>query len=494
VKREKKGSSLLLEAARHGRAASDFSLDGAIGGAALGKRDSNSLNTVLWSMFSSLRLTIFLLILLAATSVLGTVILQKGTPQQILAEYGPNLARIFDFFGLFDMYHSWWFLAILALLVLNLIFCSLNRLPSVWRQVFHPRVELNPRGIESQPFAEAFRTTREWKDLLGGVEGGIRRFLGQPIPTEQTEGLLLYFEKGRYGRLGVYVTHLSVIVILIGGMIGSVAGFSGMLQIVEGETADSVLLRKNGRYVKVPLGYGIRCDSFEISYYDLPGPQQFVSEYMSHLSVLENGEEVRRETIRMNHPLKHRGLKFYQSSYGNEVEVGLQVRSKEGQASYEFRIGEGDRGRVPETDLAFQFLGYSPQVLDFGEGIQLALLGGDRAPRRIWLFKDKPDFDSKRGGDFIFSLTDILVKDFTVLQVTRDPGVVIVWVGCTLLIIGLIMAFFVAHQRLWVHLEREKGGTVRILIGGNTNRNRVYFERRFLDIVKELKKLGLKTI
>lgn len=448
----------------------------------------------MWRTFSSLRLTIFLLILLAATSVLGTIILQNGTPQEYLAEYGPDLARILDFFGLFDMYHSWWFLAILALLVLNLIFCSLNRLPSVWRQIFHSRVDLSSSSIQAQPYAKVFRTDVEEEGLGGEIEREIQRFFGKPLQIQESHRSVLYFEKGKYGRLGVYITHLSVIVILIGGMIGSVLGFKGVLRIVEGETVDRILLRKNGRFIEYPLSYQVRCDEFDISYYDTEGPERFVSEYTSRLSILEDGREVRRVNVRVNHPLTYRGLKFYQSSYGDETEVGLQVRGREGDASYAFRVREGERLSMPGSDVFFQLLGYFPKVHTFGEGVQLALFSKGQAPQRIWLFMRMPDHDEKRGGNFIFTLTDIVKKDFTVLQVTKDPGVFVVWVGCALLVIGLIVAFFISRRRLWVQISREQGKPATILLGGNTNRNRMNFERDFSEIVRRFERLGLKTI
>jgi cytochrome c biogenesis protein len=459
----------------------------------LGKEDSNSSGAIVWNIFSSLRLTIFLLILLAATSVLGTLILQNGTPQQVLAAYGPELARILDFFGLFDMYHSWWFLAILALLVINLIFCSLNRLPSLWRQIFRSRIDLSSSGIQAQPYTKTFQISAEGKGLEEEIETGIHRFFGKPRRVEGSQRLLFYFERGRYGRLGVYVAHLSVIVILMGAMIGSVFGFNGFLKITEGETLDTIWLRKDGRFVDYPLGYRVRCDDFEISYYDTPGPERFVSEYTSSLSILEEGQDVYRVKVRVNHPLTHQGLRFYQSSYGNEAEIGLLVRRRRGDASFQFRVREGERVDIPDSDTAFQLLGYFPEVHSFGEGVQLALFSDSQTPQRIWLFKKIPDYDEEREGHFIFTLTDIVMRDYTVLQVTKDPGVSVVWIGSGLLIVGLMMAFFIPHRKLWVHVSRGKGKSVKVILGGNTNRNRVNFEKGFSEIIDYAEQLGLKA-
>ena len=91
----------------------------------------------LYEFFRSLKLTISLLILLALLSIVGTVITQNASSSDYIQRYGIALYEILNFFNLFDMYHSWWFSAILLLLVINLIACSLHRLPGVWGQIFH---------------------------------------------------------------------------------------------------------------------------------------------------------------------------------------------------------------------------------------------------------------------------------------------------------------------------------------------------------------------
>jgi cytochrome c biogenesis protein len=456
-------------------------------------REQHPFNDVVWNIFSSLKLTIFLLIFLAATSVVGTIVLQNGTPQQYLAEYGPRLSRVLAFFGLFDMYHSWWFTAVLALLVINVVFCSLKRLPSVWRQIFRSNVDLSPSRIEAQPFKATFRGTEETDSSEAPIEREVPGFFGKPRRIERSDGLLLYFEKGRYGRLGVYIAHFSLIIILGGGLIGSLFGFKGLVTIKEGQTVDTILLRQNGGAVPHRLDYQVRCDDFDIAYYDTPGPQKFVSEYTSTLSILEDGETVRQERVRVNHPMIHRGIRFYQTSYGNEAEIVLRVTGREGGTPEKLRLTRGMRVKVPETDLAVQLLRYHPEVHTFGEGVQLLLFPKDQPPRRIWLFKDIPEYDEKRGGRFVLTLQDIILTEFTVLQVAREPGVWVVWIGSALLIIGTFMAFFVAHCRLWVHIsgEGEKHGTV--VVGGNAHRNKVSFEREFGELTRRLENLGLEA-
>ena len=87
--------------------------------------------SILYDLFRSLKLTISLLILLAILSIIGTLITQNATRQEYIQRYGIGLYEVLNFFNLFDMYHSWWFSAILLLLVINLITCSVHRLPGI---------------------------------------------------------------------------------------------------------------------------------------------------------------------------------------------------------------------------------------------------------------------------------------------------------------------------------------------------------------------------
>src|SRR5690242_16775662 len=100
----------------------------------------------LWDFFCSLKLSIFLLIGLALTSIIGTVI-QQGPQREYLATLSETKIRIYSALGFFDMYHSWWFILLLYLLTVNLICCSIKRLPRVWKIVFEPVLVLDS-GLE----------------------------------------------------------------------------------------------------------------------------------------------------------------------------------------------------------------------------------------------------------------------------------------------------------------------------------------------------------
>ncbi len=442
---------------------------------------------VLFAFFRSVKLTIFLLILLAIVSIIGTVIKQNAPTEEYIRRYGIQLYNLLDFFNLFDMYHSWWFSAILLLLVINLIACSLHRLPGVLRQVYRdPESKaLEDTMLKTLPYVERIRPFQTAEIRASEIETLLQEKFKRPKRFEGPSSINLYAEKGRFSRLGVYLTHLSILVILVGGMIGSLFGFRGFVNILEGETVDHVFLRMKDGEVMRPIGFSLRCDDFRVTFYDLDRPEKMAKDYMSDLTVLENGQEILKRTIEVNHPFHYRGLTFYQSSYGavHDLTIGIQWKDR---AEKRFLKGlEGETLLIPDSQIQLRILRYVPQVHNFGEGIQIALFEPDRPPRTLWLLKNFPKMNQPGENSFTLTFEEVSTREYTGLQVTKDPGVWVVWVGCGLMIIGLIVCFFFSHQRIWVRIPVGKGG--EIVFAGSTNKNKVGFEKRFGEMVEEVR-------
>ncbi len=453
--------------------------------------------TLLYDFFRSVKLTIFLLILLAIVSIIGTLISQNATPADYMQRYGAGLYEVLDFFGLFDMYHAGWFTAILICLVINLITCSLQRFPGVWNQVFR---ESDPKSLEDSmlktlPYVEKVKGRDLGKPLSEeDIEGVIKNWFRRLRRVETESSITVSAEKGRFSRFGVHITHLSLLIILIGGSIGSVYGFRGFVNILEGETIDQVYAREKRVDVPRPIGFSVRCDEFDITYYNVPGKEKYVKEYSSKLSVLENGKQVLQRTIQVNHPLHYKGLAFYQSSYGSLNEITLGVEWK-GHKEQTLVTGlEGDTIPIPNANAMVRILKYSPQVHNFGEGVQVLLMRPNQQPRPYWLLRKGsfPKFEEEKGDDFALTFEGISSKEYTGLQVTRDPGVWIVWLGSGLMIFGLIVSFFFSYQRVWVRIPKEdlKASPREIVFAGSANRNRIGFEKTFHQIIDRVRSGG----
>ena len=442
---------------------------------------------ILLNLFRSLKLTITLLILLAILSIIGTIITQNATSAEYIQRYGVNLYNILNFFNLFDMYRSLWFRAILILLVINLIACSVRRIPGILNQVFHgPEAkELEDSMVRALPYVEKLRTSVPSK-REEDIQSYIKKWLRSPDRIETESSVTLYAEKGRFSRLGVPITHLSILIILIGGLLGSLYGFRGFVNILEGETVDQFFLRVKDEEIAKPLGFKVRCDDFSLTYYDLPGrKEKHVKEYTSILTILENGNEVLKQTIQVNHPLRYKGLAFYQSSYGAIHDISLGVQRKDKREKMVLKLTEGGTAPLPNSNTLIRILRYAPQVHNFGEGVQVVLFKPNQEPRPFWLLKNFPQLDQQRGDEFFLTFEGFTEKEYTGLQVTRDPGVWIVWVGSGLLILGLIISFFFSHQRVWAKLPKSSEG--EIILAGSTNKNRVAFEKTFGQWVEEMR-------
>jgi cytochrome c biogenesis protein len=253
---------------------------------------------------------------------------------------------------------------------------------------------------------------------------------------------------------------------------------------------DQIFLRIKDEEIPKPIGFSVRCDDFNITYYDLQRPEKHVKEYTSILTILENGKEVLTKSIQVNHPLHYKGLAFYQSNYGtiHNVTLGIQWRNKKEKAT--LKGPEGVTVPVPNSNNLIRVLQYAPQVHNFGEGVQVVLFKPNQEPRPFWLLKAFPKFDEQRQDEFILTFEGDSPREYTGLQVTRDPGVWVVWIGCGLMIFGLIVSFFFSHQRVWVKIPKVPGG--EIVLAGSTNKNRIGFEKAFGQMVEGVRSLGRK--
>ena len=110
----------------------------------------------LWSVFSSMKLTFALLIILAITSIFGTLIPQQQEAMRFAQGLSPGLLRFFELLGLFDLYHSIWFRAIIGLLALNLVICSVNRLPTTLKLFHAPSRPDRSKSFENLPPERSF--------------------------------------------------------------------------------------------------------------------------------------------------------------------------------------------------------------------------------------------------------------------------------------------------------------------------------------------------
>lgn len=440
----------------------------------------------LWTFFCSLKLTLFTLIMLAMTSIIGTVIQQNRAAEEYVQEYGERLYSIFKTLQFVDMYHSWWFVGLLILFCLNLIACSIKRLPKLWKTVRQPPLVADESLFKSLASVAKIDSEKGARETALRLSALLTRRFSRPVVTEAGGNIYLFAQKAPWARFGAYVTHLSILTIFVGAIIGNVWGFKGYVNIVEGGQINKVWPR--GGEEPIELGFSVRCDDFNVIHYDgTTRPKEFAS----ILDVVDGGKEVISDRkIIVNDPLSYNGITFYQSSYGPAGSASLKMRvtPKEGEP-FEIGAEEGEHVPLPGGG-SFAVTGYAPSYKGLGPAVQMHVnTPGGRHGNPFVVFQNHPDFDDRRGGDFAFALLEYQQRQYTGLQVKKDPGVWVVWLGCLLMVLGTMVAFMISHRRIWVAIE-PAGDSCIVRIGGSAHRNQaafaLYFETLEQDLADDL--------
>ena len=448
----------------------------------------------IWKLFTTVKLAVVLIFLIAMTSVIGTVVEQDAEPEKNIkfftGVFGDTLApaayKVSQAAGFFDMYHSWWFLTLLLLFSANLTICSIDRLPKIHRAVSEPQKPLPPDAFGRHSIKKDFLTEGTFDDVKARTEKLVGK-LGFKCADHVEDGSVQFYgQKGRYSRYAVYVVHFSIIVTLLGAVIGAFFGFNGVISIQEGKTADAAWTRQG---VEHPLGFSIRCEDFSVQFY---GDSDMPKEYMSWLTVMDDGKEViKNRSIEVNGPLKYKGYTFYQSSYGPVPDAqGLlffRITPKGAQQSEIVKIRLRESFKIPGTGFVGKTRYFSPALAFGKDGEPFTYTEMMNNPAVFveyeenglkkyagWVAKRHPQTWTLPEGHTV-EFMDNWGYQATGLQVRKDPGVGVVYLGCILMTIGPYAAFFTSHRKLWVMVQSEKG-KVRVSIAASASKHKVSFE------------------
>ncbi len=302
----------------------------------------------LHELFSSMRFAISLLTVLAIASVIGTVLKQNEPYPNYVIEFGQFWFGVFKPLGLFDVYHAWWFIAILFFLVLSTSLCLFRHTPLMLREMKSYREKATEESLGH--FAHHVRGhTEKPTELLASMQqylSGVGYRFKQK--THDNGDTLLAGKSGSVNRLGYVLTHIGIVVICIGGLIdGNLPlqiqqlfghkhpetrdipqsevpaisrlspanlSFRGDITIPEGATADVIFINAGEGYYVQDLPFSIHLKKFHIEHYPTGQPKMFASDVV--VTDPKTGESV-SQTITVNHPLIFRGVAIYQASFGD---------------------------------------------------------------------------------------------------------------------------------------------------------------------------------
>ena len=223
--------------------------------------------------------------------------------------------------------------------------------------------------------------------------------------------------------------------------------------------------------------------------------------FRSDLTFLKDGRIQKQGALLVNHPLTFGGLRFYQSSYG--VIPGGRVSlswTKGSQKSEGREVSAGDRFDLPGAAAQVEVLRVEGDLMKMGPAVKLSIVSAGREVQ-FWVFANIEKIKEANPGvlaqmpvmnpglfsPYLFSLDKTTGERFyTVLQAVRDPGTPLVAAGAALLIVGLMVAFFFSHRRLWIRVEPRKGKS-RIAVAGTCNRDDVGLEGELQRLMTEIR-------
>jgi len=354
--------------------------------------------TNVWKFFSSVKLAIWLLAIIAVVSLIGTFIAQNEEPAFYITRYGQYGYSALLKTGLTNLYGSWWFILLLISLSLNLTVCLLNRLSL----------------------------------------------------------------KGR--QLGTLICHISILVILLGALIGMLFGQKGYVKINKAQEAGAFETDRG----QVNLGFSVRLDDFIYNENIDPkekllvyphtqeGPDLKTSSSFGVGVLAEIPTEIGSEREIANTGYKVRILRYMpdfvmdtstkevsnRSAKANNPAIEVELKGKDGALQEKFwvfaRYPDMHQSKTDKFNFIYNWVGRRPK--DFISKVTVIKNGRKMISRDI-----RVNFPLKFEGYAFFQASyDTEGLNWTGLKVVNDPGVGIVYLGFILFILGLSIRFYIS--------------------------------------------------
>ena len=388
----------------------------------------------LLDLFSSVRLTLGVLLLLAVAAVGGTL-----WPVEQVLEQGAPVQR-------YDLYYqAWWFRALLGVLAINLGVCT-------WRTVSRTL------GVRQRLVAQIA------KGLAPGADG-------RPLPSAEPEPLTvrlmacgyrvtpagagLLGQRRAASRWAVPVLHLAVIVIMIGAF-ASILGFVGTVNLYVTHQTDKV----HDWETQAPrtLDFALRLDHFEIIYYPIDLQIAVIDPQRRELLRTVTSRE--GETADLGNGLTARVLRFYP-----EEEHLILFLERQGYPIGEYHALGGSREYPtnPNPGVVLKPAAFRDPIVKQLRS-EVTVLEGGREVRRGVIEVNTP---LVHRGVAIYQTAYSRDPNgfwFCGFQFSRDPGEPLVWGGSIVLALALLIVFSVRPQQ--VAVVPENGGWRLVPLGG----------------------------
>lgn len=474
-----------------------------------------------WNFFSSVKVGVWLIVLALIASALGTIYPQEMyIPADAVsrdpaifyeATYG-ILGKIYYQLGFHNLYSSWWYMLLIALIGISLVICSLDRFIPLYRALNIQKAKRHKTFVSRQRFfSETKQVSSEDKQTL--IDN--LKKLRYKIRIEDGHVLA---EKNRFSRWGPYVNHIGLIIILI----------AALLRMTSFMFLDEYIWIRDGERLVIPgtnNEYFIESKQFILEVYDENDerfkealarqntvvPKNFQTDVIIYKVVDDSTsgdpelEKVTEDSIRMNHPLKFDGYTLYQSGYQLNEFTSMTFKVHETDDPDETALGTFTIDlTAPESSYELDN-GIRVEIQEFypdyylDDGIPRSETNYPRNPAFVFLVYPPDDgspevsfvgigqnIDATGENQYKLGIVDFDMRHVSGLTVRRDYTLPLFGLGAFIFLFGVVQGMYWQHRRIWIHPEHDG-----ILLAGHTNKNWFGFKR---EIEKALENTSINMV
>jgi cytochrome c biogenesis protein len=301
-------------------------------------------------LLSSMRFAISLLTVICIASVIGTVVKQHEPINNYVNQFGPFWAEVFGKLDLYAVYSAWWFLLILAFLVISTSLCIIRNTPKILTDLRTYKENLREQSLKAFGH-RAENTLAEAPEAAAQRIGNTLASGGWKVKLQQRDtpagtGWMVAAKAGAANKIGYLAAHSAIVLVCIGGLLdgdlvvraqmwfngktvfeggGMIADvpaehrlspanptFRGNLLVTEGTQSSTAILTQPTGVLLQDLPFSVELKKFIVEYYSTGMPKLFASDIVIHDK--ETGEK-KEARVEVNHPVSHRGVQIYQSSF-----------------------------------------------------------------------------------------------------------------------------------------------------------------------------------
>jgi cytochrome c biogenesis protein len=459
----------------------------------------------------SVRLGVSLLVLLGLACFMGMIIMQENVDgfANYYAALTPAQQLVYGKLDFFDIYHSWYFNALLAVLSLNIILASIDRFPKTWAAA-KQKITVPLRWLREQKTNDSFDLEGNKDEIISKIKDALKKSGWRKTSVgEKGNRTFIFAETGVWNRFGYLAVHVGLLTIFTGGFLTAQLGQTGSMPLTPGQTSNQIsetaFELDQMQEVTKRLPFAIICTDIQQKLIKDDGSIS-VSNTIDWLTYfkIKDGDETIDAFVQMNRPFDYRGYRFFQASFtsiGRARNITVRLTPASGGQTQDVIIPRNGAVSLADgTQVKFaEFRGnftigkenLNEETSSYpNPGAILQVAPPNGTAQTAYAFNEQmanmPVAKNPVAG-YTYQLIDFeKVSDQHILSVQRDPGSNVVYVGFVLLFLTLVAVFFFSHRRVWAVIEETSDNNFKIVTGGNTNRNQAAFDEKFKQFTKNL--------